>query len=1549
MEQLTVIPGGTTFVTPFLDGGGEMGELIRLYDWSKTPLGVPQSWPQSLKTCVRIMLTSRQPMWIGWGKELIKLYNDPYKAIVGGKHPWALGKPASEVWKDIWPDIEPMLKKVMEKDEGTYVESQLLIMERNGYPEETYYTFSYTPIPGDKGGTAGMICANTDDTQKIIGERQLRTLKDLGESVTRMQTVTEVYQKALKVIEHNSKDFPFAVLYKIDDEGKKGLPVAYAGLDENQTIFPSFIDLVNPQEGMFNFYKAFSQKEIVISENKGRRKNLPKGPWQIEPTHFVHVPIIISGGTIPNAILSSALNPYRIFNDTYRQFIMLLADQIALEVNNVMAYEQERKRAEALAEIDKAKTVFFSNISHEFRTPLTLMLGPLEELMTKSHTHLRDDEKLKIETTHRNAVRLLRLVNNLLDFSRIESGGVKAQYQLTDISKFTADLASSFRSVIEGAGLHFEVNCTPVSQPVYVDRSMWEKIILNLLSNAFKYTLKGTISVTLTSKKDFIELIVADTGVGIPGEELPKMFQRFHRVQNVTGRSYEGTGIGLSLINELVKLHNGTISISSKLTKGSQFTITIPSGKSHLPADQITESKNDSAGSVTNLFIDEAQALNKPVNQKSNLHTNAANTPAILIVDDNADMREYLSDILSSYYRIAMAKDGSDALGLLKKIKPDLILSDVMMPDIDGLQLLKLLKENEQYKTIPVILLSARAGEESRIEGYESGADDYLIKPFSSKELLTRVASQINTRKRLEESEAVLRKTKELLELTFSNIPAGVFLINKDAEIIFANNNAAIMSGFASAEEMIKAKTPDLVIARINETYEMFDENGNSIAMDATPAARTLQTGKAHEAPIRIKRKKDNSYYWVLAKASPLFNSNGEFSMVLAVSTDITVQKNAEDELRQSEEKFRTLATEFPLFVWTTDENLQTTFLNKTGLEYFGLSEKIKFKDLSWKGFIHPEDFDGLLATMRTAIEKRESYALKIRLKNGNTGEYSWFLDKGKPRYSNDKFIGFIGTSLDIHQQKLADEKYQQLYESLEQQVLQRTEELSEKNIQLNEAQQIAQLGSWEWNIDTNEVSWSDQMYHIYGYDEERFPVSFEKAIERMIPEDAKMTGKRMEQNIADALRLFKENGSKVFINSPFEYGIVLPNGSQKILRGAGKIILNQKGKVEKIIGTVQDITEHKQSEKRILEANQKLEQRNYFVEKLINSSLDLIMVVDKELKLITINKKAESVIGSYYQGELLSKKITDINPSVKDTQAFEDILSAFKGEIIIRDKVKSSVSDSYYEHNYIPLTDAEGDIYAVMSISHDITENIKQLEELRKLNESDKMKSDFIKMASHELKTPVTSMKGYTQLLLTALNENEKTFSIPQIKTSLTSIDKQITRLTRLMSELFDLSKIETGQLELNKELFNINELVAEIVQEILYTNSKHRIKILEAHRCKVFGDKDRVGQVLTNFLTNAIKYSPSSELIEVRMKLLKGSISISVKDYGIGIDKKDQEKIFERFYRVHGKEEQTYPGFGIGLFIAKEIILRHGGTIFLESKKGKGSVFTFTLPIAP
>jgi PAS domain S-box-containing protein len=511
---------------------------------------------------------------------------------------------------------------------------------------------------------------------------------------------------------------------------------------------------------------------------------------------------------------------------------------------------------------------------------------------------------------------------------------------------------------------------------------------------------------------------------------------------------------------------------------------------------------------------------------------------------------------------------------------------------------------------------------------------------------------------------------------------------------------------------------------------------------------------------------------------------------------------------------------------------------------------------------------------------------------------------------------------------------------------------LEDKIDELNEAQQIAQLGSWDWDVGANEIQWSEQMYRIYGYGKERFRVTFERAVERMLPEHAERARVRMREHILEAQALFKEKGLTEYNTCPIEYSIVLPDASTKALRAAGKIILSDEGEISRLVGTVQDITSEKSSEKQLREVNRKLDERNQFVEKLINSSLDIIIVVDKELRLLTINRKAETVIGSHYAGNLVGKKITEVYPPLQGTQQHEDLLQAFHGNIIIRDRVKSPESENYYEHNYIPLSDAAGEVYAVMIISHDITESIRQMEELRKAIEADKLKSDFIKMASHELKTPITSIKGYVQLLLTALKENEqeeKKLPPLLLRSSLISAEKQLNRLTRLMSELLDLSRIESGQLDFNLEEFSINELVIDVIQDVLHTKPTQQINLYHDLNCRVHADKDRIGQVVINVLTNAIKYSPGGEKIDVTIRRHEtGQVAVSIMDYGIGIEQKFHEKIFERFYRAEGHEEQTYPGFGIGLFIAKEIIQRHGGSIFVTSEKRKGSTFTFTLPMA-
>jgi signal transduction histidine kinase/DNA-binding response OmpR family regulator len=732
-------------------GGGEMGARMRAFDWSATSLGPVSDWPQSLKTCVRVILTSRQPMFVWWGAELINLYNDAYKSIVGGKHPQALGRPASQVWREIWDEVAPRAHSAMSRNEGTYDEALLLIMERNGYPEETYYTFSYSPVPNELGAIGGILCANTDDTRRIIGERQLATLGELAAESAEARSAEDACVHAANALASNAKDVPFAIVYLADADKKALTRVAVTGIAGDHPAAPEQVTLgAGGAVWPFADVLRSQQLRVVAAADRGV-KDLPAGGWTAPATQVVLAPLTPSRGTGRAGLLVMGLSPFRLFDDPYRGFVTLIANQLSASIANADAYAQAKQRAEALAELDRAKTAFFSNISHEFRTPLTLMLGPLEDAMASPARQLTAEN---LDMAYRNALRLLRLVNTLLDFSRIEAGRAQASFEPTDLAALTADLASAFRSAIERAGLEYRVELAALDEDVFVDHEMWEKIVLNLLSNALKFTFDGSIALQLRRDGAHVELSVSDTGTGIPAQELENVFARFHRIHGTPSRTHEGSGIGLALVNELVRLHGGTITVESQVDRGTKFNVRLPLGTAHLAQDRIHLKRSTSvAASGAGPYVQEAERWLPASARQTLLTPDELITPAlggseqasarILLADDNADMRDYVSRLLGQRFRVNAVADGQRALDAALADPPDLVLSDVMMPNLDGFGLLAALRQQPATRSIPMIMLSARAGEESRVEGLEAGADDYLIKPFSARELLARVTTHL--------------------------------------------------------------------------------------------------------------------------------------------------------------------------------------------------------------------------------------------------------------------------------------------------------------------------------------------------------------------------------------------------------------------------------------------------------------------------------------------------------------------------------------------------------------------------------------------------------------------------------------------------------------------------------------------------------------------------------------------------------------------------------------------------------------------------------------
>jgi len=439
--------------------------------------------------------------------------------------------------------------------------------------------------------------------------------------------------------------------------------------------------------------------------------------------------------------------------------------------------ELEHLEAEKLREVDQLKSRFFANISHEFRTPLTLILGPIEKWKKTSKD---EDLQKDLGMMHRNARRLLRLISQLLDISKLEAGSMKLQASPGNIVSFAKGIAYSFQSVAANKRITLRTESDREQIEVYFDRDKMEKILSNLLSNAFKFTAEGGgVSLSLRTppqggvkqsdstngqiassshqmgtllngkQAGVVEITISDTGIGIPPEQLPHIFDRFYQVDGSHTREQEGTGIGLALAKELVELHDGTIVVKSELGKGTQCIVQLPLGRAHLKDDEVVEKAEEEGMKATEI---EASSISEVIKDLPDKKAEPAEQkPIILIVEDNADVRSYVREYLDPLYETLESSDGEDGIKTALESIPDLMICDVMMPRKDGFEVCRVLKTDRRTSHIPIILLTAKAGMESKIEGLETGADDYLVKPFDATELLVRVKNLIEQRRRLRE------------------------------------------------------------------------------------------------------------------------------------------------------------------------------------------------------------------------------------------------------------------------------------------------------------------------------------------------------------------------------------------------------------------------------------------------------------------------------------------------------------------------------------------------------------------------------------------------------------------------------------------------------------------------------------------------------------------------------------------------------------------------------------------------------------------------------
>jgi PAS domain S-box-containing protein len=1533
-------------------GGWKVGSLMRATDWAKTALGDPSIWSPALRMMVNFLLANRFPQLLWWGPQFCSIYNEAYIPILGGKHPWALGRPVSEVWKEIWHVLKPLIETPFYGGPATWMEDILLEINRRGFFEETHFTIAYSPVPDETapGGIGGVLATVHEITEQVISERRLHALRELGAHSAEPKSAEEACLNVGKTLSSYAKDIPFLLLYLLDEHQQTARLACCLGVDPSDRACPSCIQLNSHSEGIWPLAIAGATEELQLVGNLRAKFGVPpQGPWAEAPSEAAVVPIRSNMQHKLAGFIVAGLSSRIQFDQNYRDFLELMSTQIAAMIAYACAYEQERKRAEALAELDRAKTLFFSNISHELRTPLTLLLGPTESALSSKEGALKGAD---LEMVHRNELRLLKLVNTLLDFSRIEAGRVQAIYEPTNLCSLTADIASAFRSAMEKAGLRFDVCCEPIEEPVHVDRQMWEKIVLNLLSNAFKFTFEGQVQLTLKRTAESVELIVRDTGVGIPADQLARIFERFHRVENVRARTYEGTGIGLALVEELVKFHRGSVHVESALGAGSSFRVTIPTGTAHLPAERIQAVRSQSSTAVSaDAYVEEAERSLQGLcpgsaSGSSSLPTDKQAIDAhplherdvIVIADDNADMREYLTHLLREHYIVHAVPDGVEAIKAARRLRPALVLADIMMPGIDGFGVLTEIRSDESLRSTPVILLSARAGEESRLEGLHAGADDYLVKPFTARELIARVTTHVNMANLRRQAAERETRIREEADIALAASGTGTFRWNPQTDVVEIDGNLKRLLEFGpgetveTIEEFVRRAHPD-------------DTTRLIFAIDACRAGADFEMEFRVSLPNRDLR-------WLYGRAKMQFE-DGQPTSLVGACTDITTRKNAEESLRESElwlagqkQAFQAAINGAPLSE-SLDVLIRTAIkqfrgearcafyiANTAGTELLHIAGMPEECARCVDGFkIGPQSLASGLAVhtgepqitpdvredprwkpwlwLAEQCEYRGCWSFPVTTSTGKAvGTFAMYFKEPRQARSRDIQLANVLT----HAAAIIISRSQEAEERA------RTERVLYENEQrLRLAQQAAEIGTFEWNLRTKENRWTPELEVIYGLAPGSFAGTQEDWERLVHPDDRQAAIRQVE--------LAFETGSPV----QAEWRTVWPDGSTHWILGRWQVFTDESGAPAYMAGINIDVTGRKTAE-----------EAQRYLAAIVESSEDAIISKDLAGIVKSWNPQATRLFG-YSPQEMIGQPIRKIIPP--ELQNDEELILAtiargegiehFETVRVAKDGKRIDVSLTVS-----PIRDENGQIVGASKIVRDITQR-KQTEQALRITERLASVGRLAATVAHEINNP---LEAITNLLYLARFADDPT----EIHSLLAKADEELARVALLSKQTLGFYREKNGARALR---------IGSIVESLVFVftpkarNRSVAIKSEIRQDPEIYAIEGEIRQLVANLLSNSIDAIVGGGTIRVRVAAGRAwdqasltGVRLTIADSGRGIAPEHRPKLFEPFFTANKDV-----GTGLGLWISKGIVERHGGNIRFKTRiiPGRsGTLFTVFLP---
>jgi PAS domain S-box-containing protein len=1508
-------------------GGGEMAALIRSHDWSHSALGAVEEWSQSLKTAIGLVLGSPYPMFIWWGDQMINLYNDAYIPMLGQRHPQALGESAFNVWADVWEVVGPQAEAVLNEGKSSWNKEALLIVERNGYPEETYFTFSYSPVPADDGRPGGVFGAVTEETERVLNDRRLRTLRELGAATATALTQEAACLVSATALTSNAYDIPFALLYLLDRDRTFARLSGTTRLAAGTIASPEAIDLTSAETSQgWQLTQVMETGESKIVEDlEARFGLLPGGAWSQSPHQAVILPLARSGETF--GFLIAGVSPLRVFDDDYKGFFDLILGQVTTAINNARTYEQERKRVEALAELDRPNTVFFNNVSDELRTPLTLIMGSTEDALTDRNVPLPAPHRERMEVVQRNGQRLLNLVNRLLDFSGIEAG---ADDYLTEPFP-DSEVLARVETNVELAQLRPEaMQQEQVPTPEAETAHQQAESILSSISDGF-FALDRNWHYTYVNdrlcemaQKPREELLGYNNWDLFPNAVDTDVCVQFHRAMS------EQTPIEFEYLY---------------LPWNRWFEYRVypsPDGLTIFATD-ITDRKQAELVQVEQKRLLELTASGHPLEEclsslcASLSQLNPRTRACILVADAQRMTFPYsiTPDFGPSFAQgLKDAPINELAIGTCGEAvyfgKP-VTCADIANDD----------RWSQGWRDL-CVAHGVLACHSAPIQGADSELLGSLMLCFDEarmptdweyqlSEFGTQVASIVFNRDR---SSLALRESEERLRRAIAIETVGVIFFKTDGSITETNDAFLRMSGY-SREDCEQGlvrwdkMTPPEWMPHSCRAIEEFQATG-----------RTTPYEKEY---IR----KDGSRWWALFAASRLNEAEGVEFII-----DITDRKQAEVERHESEVRFRQLADTAPVLIWMSGTDKLCNYFNQPWLDFTGRTIEQEMGN-GWSEGVHPDDLQHCLDTYGTAFDARQQFQMEYRLRRFD-GVYRWFIDTGIPRFTLEgDFLGYIGSCIDITDRFQAELALRQ----------------SESRLRLI-IESAKDYAIFTLDLNGTIASWNSGAQRLLGYTDAE-AIGCHGSI-MFTPEDREEGRADKEREIAltqgqaeNERWHMRKDGSRFWAS-----GLMMP-------------LQDETGNTQGFVNILQDKTAQQEADQRLnllyemtsdlLATEQPLALMNTLFSKL-SAQLDLhfyynYLVEEKDNGLLLhlsnssgISEEVAAMMewidfGEYICGVVARDRrqiVLDREQIAADPHA--QILSsmgitAYAGQPLIAQGRLwgtlsfGSLTRTCFTSEEIDLLQVTCDQVAIALERANLTTSLQQQAE--QLRQANRIKDEFLAVLSHELRSPLNPILGWSKLLQVRKFDEAKTAQ------ALATIERNAKLQSELIEDLLDVSRILQGKLSLNPTPINLASTIRAAIETVRLAAGTKSIGVevsLDSNVGYVSGDSTRLQQVVWNLLSNAVKFTPAGGRVEVRLEQVGNQAQITIRDNGQGIPGEFLPHVFDYFRQADGATTRKFGGLGLGLAIVRYLVELHGGTVQAQSPgEGLGATFTVRLPLMP